>query len=1045
LQDDSDEDDDSDEEEEGDEKEFEGFIAGAEGEEGGEAADGADAEGDAEGGDAAAAAAARRRKRRRRAELELAEEDYALVEENTGVRVERPAKKAHRRLQRARDVGGAAPGAGAAPAAEADTARRSAADQLRAELFGEDDDDEGGALGAAGPSGAAGAAAARHELEDDIEDDAPPAAGRAAGRAAPAPSPRARQDGDDDDFSEDEDDWIVDEFDEEEGGDGDGAGGAGGGRSAAAKAARRARRRAAAAAAPEGVDAAALEEAHEIFGDVDDLLATYALAKARRARKAARALAGGGEGLDEEEGAELEGLEEEEEPDAYAGLEPSDLSDDEAAAELRAARARRAAAAARRPAAAAAAAAAAALEPEAAARHFLLPTDEAVRAADLPERVALRALAERGAAALAPRAGGGEEEEEEELDLDEAAGWVLSQLLGDRAPDSKARATLETGAREVDGPPPAWLADPERPGEWPPGALRGGAARLDGARGLFRGRARDEDEAAWRADAGAQAGLRDATRAALRLLHEAHEEVPVLGMYRKEALGELLALRGADEPADPDDLEEEDEGQDAEARRAAREQRRGRLTAECRRARRWDVLWAVQALFGRWRALARRRAARAAAYAAAADAAEEAGAPGAAVAAARRAAGLAAAAAGPEALVDAEALFRLAADEAAAAAADGGAAAAAEAALAALTLGGGGRGGAPRRPRRASAAARALRGGLSAAAAALGLPPARYAENLEAGYRVHEPADPEEAPEAWAASFVDAAAPGRADAAAVLAGAARVAAARLAAEPGVRSAARELFWERGTLDTTPTADGEASLDPFSPLGPAKRLRGKPLRRLRERGGDLFLKVAVAEARGLVAVRLGLPEGEGGAEAALSALSDLYLSSGVTAAAGAWNALRTRVLRAALLGALVPALAAEARGRLGAEARAAALQGAADALWALAARPPLRVGLAEEEHGWMELGERRLMGAVHGPGKPAATTFVMLDAAGALVDFCHCPQLSGERVWSGGCSGVSGSPASGACVHLFAHSWRPRARIRNPRKPARRAPVPRTPN
>ncbi len=994
-QDDSDEDDDS--EEEGDEKEFEGFIAGAEGEEG---AEGADAEG--ADGEGAAAAAARRRKRRRRAELELAEEDYDLVEENTGVRVERPAKKAHRRLQRARDVGAGAGAPGAAgaasPAAAADAARRSAADQLRAELFGEeDDDDEGGAPGGAGPSGAGASGAARHELEDDIEDAAPAgAAGRAAaGRAAPAPAPRARQDGDDDDFSEDEDDWIVDEFDEEEGG---GDGGAGGGRSAAAKAARRARRRAAAAAAPEGVDAAALEEAQEIFGDVDDLLATYAAAKARRARKAARALAGGGgEGLDEEEGVELE---EEEEPDAYAGLDPSDLSDDEAAAELRAARARRAAAAARRPASAAAAAAAAALEPEAAARHFLLPTDEAVRAADLPEREALRALAERGAAALAPRAA----DEEEELDLDEAASWVLSQLLGDRAPDSKARATLETGAREVDGPPPAWLADAGRPGEWPPGALRGGAARLDGARGLFRGRAREEDEAAWRADAGAQAALRASTRAALRLLHEAHEEVPVLGMYRKEALGELLALRGADEPADPEDLEEEEDGGlDAEARRAAREQRRGRLTAECRRARRWDVLWAVQALFGRWRGLARRRAARAAAYAAAADAAEEAGAPGAAVAAARRAAGLAAAAAGPEALVDAEALFRLAADEAAAAAADGGAAADAEAALAALTLGGGGRGGAPRRPRRASTAARALRGGLSAAAAALGLPPARYAENLEAGYRVHEPADPEEAPEVWAARFVDAGAPGRADAAAVLAGAARVAAARLAAEPGVRAAARELFWDKGTLDTTPTADGEASLDPFSPLGPAKRLRGKPLRRLRERGGDLFLKIAVAEARGLVTVRLGLPEGEDGAEAALSALSDLYLSSGVTAAAGAWNALRARVLRAALLGALAPALAAEARGRLGAEARAAALQGAADALWSLAARPPLRVGLAEEEHGWMELGERRLMGAVHGLGKPAATTFVMLDAAGALVDFCHCPQLSGALlvvVWVG---------------------------------------------
>lgn len=56
-------------------------------------------------------------------------------------------------------------------------------------------------------------------------------------------------------------------------------------------------------------------------------------------------------------------------------------------------------------------------------------------------------------------------------------------------------------------------------------------------------------------------------------------------------------------------------------------------------------------------------------------------------------------------------------------------------------------------------------------------------------------------------------------------------------------------------------------------------------------------------------------------------------------------------------------------------------------------PPLReqVRLVDEDD---YVAERRVMAAVYGPGKPA-TTFVMLDPAGNLVDFLHCPQFSGH--------------------------------------------------
>lgn len=55
----------------------------------------------------------------------------------------------------------------------------------------------------------------------------------------------------------------------------------------------------------------------------------------------------------------------------------------------------------------------------------------------------------------------------------------------------------------------------------------------------------------------------------------------------------------------------------------------------------------------------------------------------------------------------------------------------------------------------------------------------------------------------------------------------------------------------------------------------------------------------------------------------------------------------------------------------------------------------------DEDGYVS--ERRVMACAYGGGKPA-TTFVMLDASGALVDFLHCPQLR----WVGGCFKGKGS-------------------------------------
>lgn len=58
--------------------------------------------------------------------------------------------------------------------------------------------------------------------------------------------------------------------------------------------------------------------------------------------------------------------------------------------------------------------------------------------------------------------------------------------------------------------------------------------------------------------------------------------------------------------------------------------------------------------------------------------------------------------------------------------------------------------------------------------------------------------------------------------------------------------------DHATVTTKPTAEGEATLNAFHVLGPAKRLAGKPLSKFED--SDLFLRVVQAEKAGLVSRR-----------------------------------------------------------------------------------------------------------------------------------------------------------------------------------------------
>jgi transcription elongation factor SPT6 len=278
--------------------------------------------------------------------------------------------------------------------------QRDAAAALRAELFGEegeadleDDIDDSNAGGTATTHGALGA----DELpEDDLD------AGGATGGAA-----LDRADDDDDFLESDEDDWIVNEYDEALGEDAD----------AQRQQQRRRRRRGQNTEDLYGVDAAALAEANDIFGDVDDLLEQYNEARAR-----ARAADEGMEGLEGEDGddatlldgEDLEGLDEDEIE------ELKQYKREERRAEATARRLQQQ------------------LEPEAMERHFMLPIDERIREADVPEREQLS----RG-------------RDPKNFDLDDCSEWVYRELVKNRRGAYEKMAELvDDGVREVEGPPP---------------------------------------------------------------------------------------------------------------------------------------------------------------------------------------------------------------------------------------------------------------------------------------------------------------------------------------------------------------------------------------------------------------------------------------------------------------------------------------------------------------------------------------------------------------------------------------------------------------
>ncbi|XP_073273008.1 transcription elongation factor SPT6 homolog isoform X2 [Primulina huaijiensis] len=248
--------------------------------------------------------------------------------------------------------------------------------------------------------------------------------------------------------------------------------------------------------------------------------------------------------------------------------------------------------------------------------------------------------------------------------------------------------------------------------------------------------------------------------------------------------------------------------------------------------------------------------------------------------------------------------------------------------------------------------------------------------------RMDELEDAKETPEEMASNFTCAMFE---TSQAVLKGARHMAAVEISCEPCVRRHVRSIFMENALVSTSPTSDGNVAIDSFHQFAGVKWLRDKPLTRFED---ATWLLVQKAEEEKLLQVTIKLPEVV--LDKLISDSNDYYLSDGVSRSAQLWNEQRKLILHDAFYNFLLPSMEKEARSFLTTRAKTWLLWQFGKLLWDKVSVAPFQQ--KENDVNTDEEAAPRVMACCWGPGKPA-TTFVMLDAAGEILDVLNAPSLS----------------------------------------------------
>ncbi|XP_047948242.1 transcription elongation factor SPT6 homolog [Salvia hispanica] len=220
---------------------------------------------------------------------------------------------------------------------------------------------------------------------------------------------------------------------------------------------------------------------------------------------------------------------------------------------------------------------------------------------------------------------------------------------------------------------------------------------------------------------------------------------------------------------------------------------------------------------------------------------------------------------------------------------------------------------------------------------------------------------------------------------AVLKGARHMAAVEISFEPCVRKHVRSIFMDNAVVSASPTPDGNTAIDSFHQFYGIKWLRDKPLNRFED---AQWLLIQKAEEEKLLQVSIKLPEVV--LDKLISDSNDYYLSDGVSKSAQLWNEQRKLILNDALNNYLLSSMEKEARSLLTSRAKSWLLSDYGRLLWDKVSVAPYQ--RKENDVSSDEETAPRVMACCWGPGKPA-TTFVMLDSSGEVLDVLHAGSIS----------------------------------------------------
>uniref|UniRef100_A0ACD5XYJ0 Uncharacterized protein n=1 Tax=Avena sativa TaxID=4498 RepID=A0ACD5XYJ0_AVESA len=227
----------------------------------------------------------------------------------------------------------------------------------------------------------------------------------------------------------------------------------------------------------------------------------------------------------------------------------------------------------------------------------------------------------------------------------------------------------------------------------------------------------------------------------------------------------------------------------------------------------------------------------------------------------------------------------------------------------------------------------------------------------------------------------------------VLRGARHMAAVEIGCEPIVRKHIRSIFMDKAVVSTVPTPQGNLIIDPHHQLSRVKWLREKPLNKF---VGAEWLLIQKGEDEKLLKVTVKLPEDA--KKKLISEACENYLSDCVSKSAQIWDEQRKMILDDAFSSFLLPSMEKEARCLLTAKAKNWLRFEYGKQLWdKVSVSPWKKKDEGEKDDEEIDLddeSELRVMACCWGPGNPA-TTFVMLDSSGELVDVLYAGSISNK--------------------------------------------------